>query len=50
MMTARSTSLIKLSPRKVRNFPVASLLDAWQRADGGDACGFASRLSSVQKK
>src|SRR6516165_10196736 len=35
-----------VAQENVRNFPVASLPDAWQRADGGDARGFASRLSS----
>src|SRR6516162_5607183 len=35
-----------VAQENVRNFPVASLSDAWQRADGGDARGFASRLSS----
>jgi len=30
-----------VAQHNVRNFPVASLPDAWQRADGGDARGFA---------
>ena len=35
-----------VAQQNVRNFSVASLPDAWRRADGGDARGFASRLSS----
>jgi hypothetical protein len=46
MMTARSTSLDQaVAQQNVRNFPVASLPDAWQHAVGGDARGFASELS-----
>jgi hypothetical protein len=31
-----------VAQHNVRDFPVASLPDAWQRADGGDARGFAA--------
>jgi hypothetical protein len=46
MMTARSTSLIKLSPSKTFGISQLRPCRTPGSADGGDARGLASRLSS----